>query len=372
MGGRGAGKTRAGAEWLAGEIRAGRAKRIALVGPTMNDVREVMITGASGLASIGAQGERPEYEASRHRLVWPNGAVGYAFSAEEPERLRGPQFDAAWVDEVAAWNNAAATWDMLQFGLRLGDTPRLVATTTPKPVPIVKRLLADESCVVTRGASALNAANLASGFVEAMRSQYGSGSLGRQELDGELVENREGALFTLSMIDASRVNTAPEIEEIIISVDPAVTSHQGSDACGIIAIGRAGHDAFILADATMQGVPSTVWAPRVADLAEAFDADAILAESNQGGELVRDVIAQTGTGRVVQLVHARLGKKLRAGPVAALYTAGRVHHVGDFRELEDEMVGFGFTNESPNRLDALVHGVAHLCLARCAPRISRI
>ena len=171
------------------------------------------------------------------------------------------------------------------------------------------------------------------------------------------LENCLGALFSV---------------EIIISVDPAVTSHKGSDACGIIAIGRAGHDAFVLADATMQGMPSTVWAPRVAELAEAFDADAILAESNQGGELVRDVIAQTGTGRVVKLVHARLGKKLRAGPVAALYTAGRVHHVGDFRELEDEMVGFGFSNDSPNRLDALVHGVTHLCLARGAPRISRI
>ena len=339
----------------------------------MTDVREVMISGESGLLSVGLPQERPVYEPSRHRLSWPNGAVGYAFSAEEPNRLRGPQFDTAWVDEIAGWNGNEEAWDMLQFGLRLGDNPRLVATTTPQPKPLIKRLLEDDSCKVTRGGTTANAANLAPGFEAALRAQYGHSEMARQELDGELIDTVEGALFQLSVIDQYRLTHAPDLDEILISVDPAVTGHSASDACGIIALGRAGDRAFVLADATLQGAQPSVWARRVADLAEAYEADAILAESNQGGELVRQVLAQAGTGRAVQLVHARLSKKVRAGPVAQLYEAGRVHHVGHFRELEDEMRSFtGAGSNSPNRLDALVHGITHLLLRPAAPRISRV
>ena len=343
---------------------------MALVGPTMMDVREVMISGESGLLSLGEPGDRPAYEPSRQRLVWPNGAVGYAFSAEEPNRLRGPQFDAAWVDEIAGWNGSEEAWDMLQFGLRLGDAPRVVATTTPKAKPLIKRLLADEACAVTRGGTEANAANLASGFIAALRAQYGHGEMARQELDGELVEFDRASLFNLSTIDAARVKSAPEIDEIIVSVDPAVTSGATSDACGIVVVGRAESEAFILHDATVQGVPSTVWARRVAEIAEAFNASFILAESNQGGELVRQVLQQAGTGRAVKLVHARLSKAQRAHPVAALYGAARVHHVGHFRKLEDEMLSFGSSKVSPNRLDALVQGVTHLLLQPTSPRIS--
>lgn len=372
MGGRGAGKTRAGAEWLRGLVLSGKARRVALVGPTMSDVREVMISGESGLLSLGEPGDRPVYEPSRQRLVWPNGAVGYAFSAEEPNRLRGPQFDAAWVDEIAGWNGSEEAWDMLQFGLRLGDDPRIVATTTPQDQPLIKRLLKDDACAVTRGGTHANAAHLAPGFIAALRAQYGHGEMARQELDGELVEFDSAALFNLSTIDAARVAAAPEMDEIIVSVDPAVTSKSTSDACGIVVVGRVDSQAYLLHDATLQGVPSTVWAKRVAEIAEAWNASFILAESNQGGELVKQVLQQAGTGRAIKLVHARLGKRERAHPVAALYEAGRVHHVGHFRELEDELIAFGMSKDSPNRLDALVHGVTQLLLNSPTPRISTV
>lgn len=362
LGGRGAGKTRAGAEWLYGEILKGRARRVALVGPTMNDVREVMITGPSGLANIGWDGERPVYEPSRRRLNWPNGAIGYAFSAEEPDRLRGPQFDAAWVDELAAWEKDVETFDMLQFGLRLGEAPRLVATTTPKPKKLIKRLLADPNCQVSHGGSQLNASNLADGFLDAMRAQYGHGKLARQELDGELVEHDEGALFHLTEIDENRVQSAPELEQIIVAVDPPAMAHSSADACGIVAVGRAGNHAYILADETVQGVRPEDWALCVGALADRFGADEIIAEANQGGEMVRTVLNGFGTGRAVRLKHARFDKKRRAAPVAALYAAGRVHHVGHFRELEDEMLEFGQSKASPNRLDAMVWGVSHLLI----------
>lgn len=341
LGGRGAGKTRAGAEWLHGEILEGRANRVALVGPTMNDVREVMITGPSGLMNIGHESERPVYEPSRRRLCWPNGAVGYAFSAEEPDRLRGPQFDAAWLDELAAWDRGESVFDMLQFGLRLGAHPRLVATTTPKPNALIKRLVGDENVKTTRGKSALNTANLAPGFLEAMRASYGHGELARQELDGELIEAREGALFALSTFDQTRVKHAPDLDALVIAVDPPAMAKASSDACGIIAVGKAGDEAFVLGDASVQGVKPEVWAGRVADLALTLGADEVIAEANQGGEMVRSVLKTAGVNLAIRLVHARHDKRRRAAPVAALYSAGRVHHVGHFRELEDEMLAFG-------------------------------
>ena len=372
LGGRGAGKTRAGAEWLHGEICEGRARRIALVGPTMNDVREVMISGPSGVLNVGLPYEKPDYEPSRRRLVWPNGAVGYAFSAEEPDRLRGPQFDAAWVDELAAWSRDEDTYDMLQFGLRLGDAPRLVATTTPKTRPLIKRLMSDDTVRTSHGGSRMNAANLAPGFLDAMTSVYGSGALARQELDGELIEDREGALFQMSMLENGRVSHTPDLDVLVIAVDPPAMANASSDACGIVAVGRAGNGAYVLADVSVQGVKPTEWAGRVADLAHTLGADEIIAEANQGGEMVREVLRAAGINLAIRLVHARHDKRRRAAPVAALYSAGRVHHVGHFRELEDEMLEFGQSTSSPNRLDALVWGVTHLLLNRAEPRIAMV
>lgn len=372
LGGRGAGKTRAGAEWIHGEILSGRARRVALVGPTMNDVREVMISGPSGLTQIGHETERPVYEPSRRRVSWPNGAVGFAFSAEEPDRLRGPQFDAAWVDELAAWEQDVATFDMLQFGLRLGDAPRLMATTTPRARALIKRLMADETCAQTRSSSDRNEVNLADGFISAIRARYGSTELARQEIDGELVDDIEGALFRLSVIDQTRLTQAPVLDRLVIAVDPPAMARANSDACGIVAVGQSGNEAFILADETVQGILPEAWAEKVANLADRLGADEIIAEANQGGEMVRTVLAGAGIGRAIRLVHARVDKRRRAAPVAALYAAGRVHHVGYFRALEDEMMAFGLSKASPNRLDALVWGVSHLLIQSALPQLRRL
>jgi phage terminase large subunit-like protein len=244
MGGRGAGKTRAGAEWVRAEIAAGRARRIALVGPTLNDVREVMIEGPSGLRSIAPDEERPVYIVSRRRLVWPDGlAEAFAFSAEDPDSLRGPQFDLAWCDEAGAWKRDVATWDMLRFGMRLGQAPRTLVTTTPRASPLVRRLVGyceTGLAVMTRAASRENAGNLAPGFVDELEAMYRGTVLARQELDGEFVEDRPGALFRRDWIEAARLpeGGAPALERVVVAVDPPATTGAGSSACGTRGGGR--------------------------------------------------------------------------------------------------------------------------------------
>ncbi|MET0314076.1 MAG: terminase family protein, partial [Hansschlegelia sp.] len=256
LGGRGAGKTRAGAEWVRaaalGQDGVARAGRIALVGETYADLREVMIDGESGLRGIHPHGERPAYEPTRKRLVWPNGAIAHGFSAEDPEALRGPQFDAAWCDEIAKWRHGQETWDMLQFGLRLGHRPRQVATTTPRAVPLVKRLLADPATAVTRAATRDNAFNLAPGFLQMVVGAYAGTRLGRQELDGELLEDRDDGLWTREAIERSRVFAAPELTRVVVAVDPPAGGRR-SDACGLVAV-ALGVDgkAYVLADETLQ------------------------------------------------------------------------------------------------------------------------
>ena len=356
MGGRGAGKTRAGAEWVRMAVRRG-CRRVALVGPALSDVREVMIEGPSGLRHLDGAGGAPVYEVSRRRLVWPNGAEAFAFSAEDPDSLRGPQFDAAWCDEVAAWAKGEAVWDTLQMGLRLGAFPRCVATTTPRPVDLVRRLVADGGSMMTRSTTRENAVNLAPGFVDMMEAAYAGSAMARQELMGDLLEDPKGALFVRSMIDAARVYAVPEMADIVVAVDPPA---------------GFGRRCFVLGDASAAGLRPADWAGRAVSLAEAVRASMIIAEANQGGEMVRQTLESAGCRLPVRLVHARLGKRARAMPVALLYEQGKVAHLGLLATLEDQMCRFGaegFTG-SPDRVDALVWAVWALMLERTGgPRV---
>jgi phage terminase large subunit-like protein len=374
LGGRGAGKTRCGAEWVRG-LALGLSPfaerpvgRIALVAETAADLREVMIEGVSGLLAVHGRGERPVWESSRRRLVWPNGVVAQGFSAEDPESLRGPQFDAAWADELGKWRHAQEAFDMLQLGLRLGDHPRAVVTTTPRPIALLKRLLADPRTAVSRCPTRLNAANLAPGFLQRVVQLYDGTRLGRQELDGEVLEDRPDALWGRAAIESARVATAPELRRVVVAVDPPAGGERHSDACGIVAVGRGADGlAYVLADESVPGARPELWAARAIALARRLEADAIIAEVNQGGEMVRSVIAQVDPGVPVIAVRATRGKWLRAEPVAALYAQHRVRHAGAFPALEDEMALFGLDGlsdgHSPDRLDALVWAVTHLLLA---------
>ena len=388
MGGRGAGKTRAGAEWVRGLVESGIAKRIALVGPSLHDVREVMITGPSGLCAIGPEATRPKYEVTRRRLVWPPvglcaGAVAFAFSAEDPDSLRGPQFDLAWCDEIGAWAKDVATWSTLAFGMRLGAAPRIVATTTPRPRALVKMLAekADKKrggVVITRAGTRTNAANLSPEFVAGLEEDYAGTELGRQELDGELIEDLAGALWSRAMIEDARagMGEAEGLEFVVVAVDPPAGASARSDACGIIVAGIKAGVVYVLADATVRGLKPAEWAARVMTTAAGWGAGVVVAESNQGGEMVRDVLERAGVadGLRVKLRHAQRSKAERAAPVSTLYAKGRVRHVRVLKELEDEMCSFGVSGvegrgaRSPDRVDALVWAVDELLRKRVRPR----
>jgi phage terminase large subunit-like protein len=373
LGGRGAGKTRAGAEWVRAKALGlppfanQPCARIALVGETLGDVRHVMIEGVSGLLSIHADHERPRFEPSKMQLTWPNGAIAQMFGGDNPESLRGPQFDAAWVDEIAKWREPDHGFDMLQFSLRLGDFPQMVATTTPRALPLLKKLLADPSTVVTRSRTSDNATNLAPTFVSEMSRRYAGTALARQELDGEIVDTRAGALWRRDWIDAHRVEHVPELQSIVVAVDPPVTATASSDACGIVVAGL-GPDgrAYIISDRTIQGREPNIWARATIAAYKDFMADRVVAEINQGGDLVVSVLRQVDPGVAVQKVRATRGKWLRAEPVAALYAEGRVSHVGSYPQLEDQMCAFGAdglsAGRSPDRLDALVWALTSLLL----------
>ncbi len=381
LGGRGAGKTRAGAEWVRGlalgleGFSARPVARIALVGESAADVRDVMIEGVSGLMSVHRRDERPVWHSSRKRLEWPNGAVAQAFSAEDPESLRGPQFGAAWCDEIGKWKQDRATWDMLQFGLRLGEWPCQMVTTTPRPTQLVKQLLADPAVALTRMRTKDNAVNLAGAFLENVVGTYAGTALGRQELDGELVEERQGALWSRAGLDAAREIEAPALVRIVVAVDPPASSGKRADACGLVAAGiDSGGIVHVLADATLDRALPHEWAARAVALYHALQADALVVEVNQGGEMVTAVIREVDGNVPVTAVRATRGKYLRAEPVAALYAQGKVRHAGTFSQLEDEMCDFSHqglsTGRSPDRLDALVWAVTHLALgARGRPRV---
>ncbi len=371
LGGRGAGKTRAGAEWLHGQALPGA--RPALVGATLNDVREVMIEGPSGLLNTGPDDKRPRYESSRRRLKWRNGALAYAFSAEEPERLRGPQFDAAWCDEFCAWPHLGETLALLRLGLRRGSDPRLVITTTPRPSPALRALMAEPGVVTSRARTADNAHNLAPDFLATVDALYGGTRRAAQELDGVVVEAAEGALWRVEDFARLRCPVPDRFDRIVVAVDPPVSAH--GDACGIIAAGRVDDRAVVLDDATVGGLSSLGWAQRAVAAARRWNAGSIVAEANQGGEMVRTVLNMAGCPVPIVLVHAKASKRLRAEPVAALYEQGRVRHAGVFGALEEEMMALGVEGDgglkhSPDRADALVWAVTNLLLTeRVAPRV---
>lgn len=371
-GGRGAGKTRAGAEWVRWAVLQAGYRRVALVGQNYPAVREVMIEGPSGLLATSAEIDRPLWQPSRQRLQWPNGAVAYAFSAEDPESLRGPQFDLAWCDEAGAWGKGEAVWDNLQLGLRLGPCPLAMVTTTPRATPLIRRLKADPATVETRTATAENAGNLSPGFLGWMMAAYAGTAMGRQELEGHFMDDPEGAMFLRSQIDALRVAAPPvQLDDCMVAVDPCISARPGADACGIILAGvKAGHG-YVMGDASAPGLAPLVWAERAAALAEAAGASCLLAEANQGGDMVAEMLAMTGTRVPVRLVTARLGKRGRAGPVAAMYAQGRVSHAGHFDTLEDQMCRFGTAEEagSPDRVDALVWALWALMGEGRGPRV---
>jgi phage terminase large subunit-like protein len=378
LGGRGAGKTRAGAEWVRAialgtwEPMVRKAERIAIVAPTFAEARLVMIEGKSGLLAVHGEDERPLFEPSKRLLTWPNGCVAQVFSAEEPDGLRGPQFDAAWCDELAKWKHAAAVWDMLQFALRLGERPCAVITTTPRPIPVLKRLLADGGTVTSRSTTFDNSRNLAKPFLDEVLRRYGGTKLGRQELNGELIEDDPDAIFKRKFIENARVPAAPELQRIVVAVDPPAGFGPTSNACGIVCAGL-GVDGrcYVLDDSSARGLRPAQWAKKIVALYHTRRADRVVAEINQGGAMVEQVLREVDPELSFRSVHATRGKKARAEPVAALYEQGRVSHVGAFAELEDEMCSaFGEGTESPDRLDALVWAVSDLMFRRWVePRI---
>ncbi|WP_290988944.1 terminase family protein [Hyphomicrobium sp.] len=368
LGGRGSGKTRAGAEWVRSIAGNDKQARIALVGKTLGDVRNVMIEGQSGLLAIHPAHERPEFEPSKRRLTWPNGAVAELFSADEAEALRGPQFTAAWCDELAKWRGAERAWDMLQFALRLGEAPRVCVTTTPRATKLLKQIIADEATVTVNIATADNATNLAPTFLAEMTRRYAGSAIGRQELLGEIVEDASDGLWRRHWIEEARVENAPEMQRVVVALDPPVTATASSDACGIVVAGL-GVDkrAYILADRTIQGRTPELWARAALGAYDDFEADRMVAEVNQGGDLVISVLQQFRENFPVVKVRATRGKWVRAEPVAALYAEGRVAHVGRFDALEDQMCAFGsdgtVKGRSPDRADALVWALTDLLLS---------
>lgn len=370
LGGRGAGKTRAGAEWISLRARRGMAQRIALIGPTFHDVREVMVE--HGLRSLA--NERPCYEATRRRLVWANGAEAYCFSAEDPESLRGPQFDTAWCDELAYWARPDETLSTLGHGMRLGR-PLTLVTTTPRPIPALKRLAAAKDTVMTRASTWSNAVHLAPDFVTAMNERWSGSVRDRQELFGDLIDDPIGAMWTRALLESRRDAAAHEFDRIVVAVDPPVSVGANADACGIVAAGRYEADgeqrAVVLADASTQGLAPLEWAKRAADLADALGADCIVAEGNNGGELVRTMLKLAAPHIPVRMAHARDNKRGRAEPVHALYASGRVAHKAVMPGLEDEMCAFGSEGfkGSPDRLDALVWAISDLLMSGSDPRV---
>jgi phage terminase large subunit-like protein len=368
--GRGWGKTRTGAEVVRDEVESGRSARIALIAETAADGRDVLVHGESGILAISPPWNRPTFLSSggggRPKLTWPNGAIASLYDAREPDQLRGPQHDFAWFDELAKFRYCEAVFDQAMFGLRLGSRPRWLATTTPRPIALIRKLLVMPGVKVTRGKSNENLGNLAQSYQRNVIDRYKGTRLGRQELDAEILDDVPGALWSRRSLDEARVSTAPPLARIVVGVDPAATSGEAANETGIVVMGIAkSNQAFVLEDWSMRGSPDE-WARKAVAAYRKHSADAIIAECNQGGEMVTAVIRSVADVPV-KLVRATRGKYVRAEPISALYEQGRVHHVGTLPTLEDQMISF--TPEraadrsdgySPDRVDALVWAATEL------------
>jgi phage terminase large subunit-like protein len=383
LAGRGFGKTRIGAEmvrtWACGKtpMAKGRFSRMALVAETAADARDVLVEGESGILAVHPPAFRPIYEASKRRLTWPNGAMALLYNATEPDQLRGPQHDAAWCDELAKWARAQETWDMLQFGMRLGERPVQIITTTPRPIKVLKDIIERPGTHVTRGSTLENVLNLPHSFIKAVVDRYQGTRLGRQELNAEILDDNPNALWTRLGIDDLKVDEPEDLKRIVVAVDPSGTKG-GDDEKGndigivVVGLGRDGHG-YVLADRTCNLSPAG-WGRVAVQAYHDHKCDRLVAERNFGGSMVEHVIRTADPSVSYKEVTASRGKWIRAEPVAALYEQGRIHHVGSFPRLEDEMVNFtpdGMVDgESPNRLDALVWAVTELMLHGPVPTIT--
>jgi phage terminase large subunit-like protein len=373
--GRGFGKTRAGAEWVNSQARENKNARIALIGATIEDVRKVMIEGESGLLRLAHTGDDISWHAGKGEVVYGTGALAHVYSAECYEKLRGPEHSHAWCDELGKWKHADDCWDNMMLGLRLGEKPRVVVTTTPRSIKLFRRLEKEPGVVVLRGGTAKNH-NLPGDFVATVKALYEGTRWGRQEIEGELIEDIEGALWSRDLIERQRVPSVPDMKRIVIGVDPPVSDH--GDACGIITVGLgADGKAYVLADHSVSGASPERWAGAVAGAAEAWNADRVVAEDNQGGAMVESTLRAVDRFMPVKRVHASRGKSARAEPVMALYGAGNAFHAGAFPELEDQMCGLiaggGYEGpgRSPDRADALVWAMTELMLGK-AERTFRV
>lgn len=371
MAGRGFGKTRMGAEWIRELAHRYPGCRIALVAETAADARDVMIKGDSGLLSVDPTLSEDDWSPTNRCLAWPNGSKAYTYNGTTPDQLRGPQHHFAWVDELAKFEYMQDAWDQVQFGLRLGRHPQCLVTTTPRPLPLIKKLRADPDTVVTMGATLDNSANLAKNTIKQLYDRYGNTRLGRQELEGEILDDIPGALWKREDIDNARTKEAPDdLDRVIVAVDPAASSQEGSDENGIVVVGLARDKdgyarGYVLEDASLRGSPEE-WARQAVRMYRKWSADKIVAEKNNGGEMVMSVLKAADRSVPVKLVHASRGKVVRAEPISALYEQGRVHHVGRHDLLEDQMCLFSVDNirnsstGSPDRVDALVWGLTEI------------
>ena len=373
MAGRGFGKTRTGAEWVLARARAFPEARIALVGGSIDEVAKVMVEGESGILACAQLHEKLSWRPSTGKLLLPGDGLAVAYSGAHPARLRGPQHHFAWADELAKWARPEATWDNLQRGLRLGAGPRAVVTTTPARTPLLRRLI-DSSTTIQTGGRTFDNPYLPATFIDAMTAAYAGTRLGRQELDGELLGEAEGALWTRDTIEACRcpMPARSELTRVILAVDPPASA--AGDACGIVVCGRLGDGrAAVLADCSVRGLSPKGWAGRVAATARAWGADRVIAEANNGGEMVEDVLRTVDPSLPLRLVHASRGKGARAEPVALLFEARRCLFAGAFPELEDELTAItaeGATGGSPDRADAMVWAMTELVLrAPAEPRV---
>jgi phage terminase large subunit-like protein len=378
LGGRGAGKTRAGSEWIRAQVEGGKpiepgaCSRVALIAETLDQAREVMIFGESGILACTPPDRRPEWQAIRKRLLWPNGAIAQIFSASDPESLRGPQFDCAWCDEFAKWTKCQDAWDMMRFALRLGTHPQVLLTTSPRNNPLLTSIMEEPDTIVTRAPTSANRMHLAQSFLATVTRSYGGTRLGRQELDGEIIVDQDGALWSWDILEAAKTPRNFQLDRVIVAVDPPVSSGKDADECGIVVAGASmkgspqDWTAQVVADESIAGATPQIWAERAVAAFHTYKADRLVAEVNQGGDLVSSLIRNIDPMIPFRGVRASRGKVARAEPVAALYEQGRVSHRASFKTLEDQMalmtVGGFVGRGSPDRVDALVWAITDLMI----------